>query len=121
MALLSLTWLFLPPGKHSRAAAASSLSNPLYMDNVGCYGTEAKLTDCAYHRETSDDHNSGVVWIDCSTAEHSESSTESKSNYTLSTAVALVALIGFVLLLTAVAGFILCTKNRCIRKKISLS
>ena len=35
------------------------------MDNVGCYGTEARLTDCAYHRDTSEDSHSGDVWIDC--------------------------------------------------------
>ena len=35
------------------------------MDNVGCHGTEAKLTDCAYHRDTSEDRHSGDIWIEC--------------------------------------------------------
>ena len=38
------------------------------MDNVGCHGTEAKLTDCAYHRDTREDHLSGDIWIECDPA-----------------------------------------------------
>ena len=90
------------------------------MDNVGCYGTETRLTDCAYHRDTSEDRHSGDVWIDCrgSSGEHHESSTESKSTHAITTAIAVVALIGFVFLLIAVTVYILCTKNRFIQKKI---
>ena len=52
------------------------LSIPMYMDNVGCYGTEAKLTDCAYDTDTSEDTHYGDVWIDCSMS----SSVNSKPN-----------------------------------------
>ena len=50
------------------------------MDNVGCYGTEARLTDCAYDMDTisddytydddysSEDTHYGDVWIDCSSS-----------------------------------------------------
>ena len=36
------------------------------MDNVGCYGTENRLIDCAYNTDTREDTHTGDVWIDCS-------------------------------------------------------
>lgn len=42
------------------------------MDSVGCYGSEAKLIECSYHMDTSEDSHSGDVWIDCSTRSSSE-------------------------------------------------
>ena len=81
------------------------------MDDVGCYGTEDRLIDCAYHTDTSEDSHSGDVWMDCSNSQHRDRSVGPKVEKTTSTIVALVALIGFILLLIAFAAYILCTKR----------
>ncbi|CAI8015578.1 Neurotrypsin [Geodia barretti] len=65
----------------TKTATRRSISTPIQMDNVGCYGTEARLIDCAYDMETiidytddysedyaSEDTHYGDVWIDCSSS-----------------------------------------------------
>ena len=91
------------------------------MDNVGCYGAEARLTDCAYYRDTSEDSHSGDVWIDCSSSVNSiesdnNTATDSGDNVT-GFIVALVALVSLVLLSNiAFVSYILCSKG--LHKKI---
>jgi hypothetical protein len=102
-------------GQYSANAARKAISTPIYMDNVGCHGTEAKLTDCAYHRDTSEDRHSGDVWIDCSSSANSiesnnNTATDSGDNVT-GLIVALVALVGLVLLSIAFVGYILWSKR----------
>ena len=85
------------------------------MDNIGCHGTEARLTDCAYHRDTSEDSHSGDVWIDCSSSANSiesnnNTATDSGDNVT-GLIVALVAFVGLVLLSIAFVGYILWSKR----------
>ena len=53
-------------GTYSATAITKFLSNPIHMDNVGCYGTENRLIDCAYNTDTREDTHTGDVWIDCS-------------------------------------------------------
>ena len=88
------------------------------MDNIGCQGTENKLTECGYHTDTSEDSHSGDIWIDCSdssitTNDESKSSSnddaalEARTNAAL--ALAVVTLIGFILL---VISLVICTKHR---------
>ena len=89
------------------------------MDNVGCHGTEARLTDCAYHRDTSEDRHSGDIWIDCSsssTESNNNTETDSGDNVT-GFIVAPVALVSLVLLSNiAFVSYILCSKG--LHKKI---
>ena len=94
------------------------------MDNVGCHGTEAKLTDCAYHRDTREDHLSGDIWIECDPASDPVPEIESDdskicrgNNDTLEKgsqdglAVALVALIISLLVTFALVGYIIFIKK----------
>ena len=74
--------IFFLTGTYStKTATGRSISTPIQMDNVGCYGTEARLIDCAYDMETiidytddysedyaSEDTHYGDVWIDCSSS-----------------------------------------------------
>ena len=74
--------IFFLIGTYStKTATRRSISTPIQMDNVGCYGTEARLIDCAYDMETiidytddysedyaSEDTHYGDVWIDCSSS-----------------------------------------------------
>ena len=57
---------FFTTGKHSRIPGTNALSTPIFMDNIGCQGTENKLIECGYHTDTSEDSHSGDIWIDCS-------------------------------------------------------
>ena len=89
-----------------------------YMDNVGCHGTETRLTDCAYHRDTSEDSHSGDIWIDCSSSSNSANNIESDNSTATDSGdnvtgliVALVALVGLVLLSIAFVGYILWSKG----------
>ena len=57
--------IFCSTGKHFTSATSKGLTTPIYMDAVGCYGTESKLIDCTFHTDTSEDSHSGDIWIDC--------------------------------------------------------
>jgi len=35
------------------------------MDNVACFGSEAKLINCSYHSDTSEDDHSADVLVHC--------------------------------------------------------
>ena len=105
------------------------------MDNVGCYGTEEKLIDCAYHTNTRRDRHSGEVWIDCGSAEGSCDNANNieacdqmaaLSDHT-AIIMALVSLVGLFLLVTALVGYILYTRKsklqqrmRCVTHNIQL-
>ena len=94
------------------------------MDNVGCHGTEAKLTGCAYHRDTSEDRPSGDIWIECDPASNpgpeiqsydpksgrgNKDTLEKGSQDGLT--MALVALIISLLVTFALVGYIIFTKQ----------
>ena len=91
------------------------------MDNVGCYGPEAKLTHCAYHTDTSEDSHSRDVWIDCRNTESNYSSTggsddavpvtTSEKTSDVALIVALVGLIFSILVSIALAAYIIYTKQ----------
>jgi hypothetical protein len=115
---------FNSTGRHYKTTATYALSTPIYMDNVGCHGTEAKLTDCAYHRDTSEDRHSGDIWIECDPAsdpgpeiESDDSKSGRGNNDTLEKgsqdglAVALVALIISLLVTLALVGYIIFIKK----------
>ena len=40
--------------------------SPIHTDNVACYGSETKLTECMFHKDTSEDKHSEDVWVSCS-------------------------------------------------------
>ena len=60
--------MFSFSGKHSSSSITKSLTTPIHMDNIGCYGTEVKLIECAYNTDTSEDSHSHDIWIDCSSS-----------------------------------------------------
>ena len=105
------------------------------MDNIGCHGTEARLTDCAYHRDTSEDRHSGDIWIECDTISKPEpedkTETDPKSNgiqteqrvvsekgSDVGLIVALVALIISIVVTIVLVGCLLYKKQEHIREKI---
>ena len=105
------------------------------MDNVGCHGTEAKLTDCAYHRDTSEDRHSGDIWIECDPASdpgpEDKTETDPKSDgirteqrvisekgSDVGLIVALVALIISIVVTIVLVGCLLYKKQEHIREKI---
>jgi hypothetical protein len=120
-------------GQYSANAVRKALSTPIYMDNVGCHGTETRLTDCAYHRDTSEDSHSGDIWIECDPAsdpgpgpeiESDDSKSGGGNNDTLEKgsqdglAVALVALVISLLVTFALVGYIIFTKQKVLFKRI---
>ena len=54
-------------GYYGTSKNIGTLSSPIFMDNVACYGTESKLIDCTYHTDTSEDEHSEDIWINCGT------------------------------------------------------
>ena len=54
-------------GRYDTSQNRGTLSSPIFMDNVACYGTESKLIDCTYHTDTSEDKHSEDIWINCGT------------------------------------------------------
>ena len=110
------------------------------MDNVGCHGTETRLTDCAYHRDTSEDSHSGDIWIECDTTSkpEPEDKTEtdqkdddpksdgiqteqrvvSEKGSDVGLIVALVALIISIVVTIVLVGCVLYKKQEHIREKI---
>ena len=53
----------------------SSPSLPVHMTLVGCYSSDEKLTDCAYHEYTSSGNHHMDISVDCGS-----STTESELN-----------------------------------------
>jgi len=41
------------------------ISSPIFMNNVGCYGQESKLTDCSFGTDTAANHHSDDVVVYC--------------------------------------------------------
>ena len=56
------------------------ISAPIQIDNVACYGAEAKLIDCSYHTDTSEDDHSEDIWVRCVKIDHPDSSTTSSTD-----------------------------------------
>ena len=82
------------------------------MDNVACYGSEAKLIDCSYYMNTNEDDHINDIWIDCdatidavTSANSNETSTSTTS--TIALAVALIALCISFLVTALLIGYIL--------------
>ena len=108
---------FLTIGKHSRILATNALSTPIFMDNIGCQGTENKLIECGYHTDTSEDSHSGDIWIDCSDSSSNDELKDAALDKRTSAAlaVAVVTLIGFILLAIAL---VICTKIGLVHQKM---
>ena len=45
--------------------AKGVISAPIYLDNVACYGSEERLTNCTYSTDTSEDSHTDSIWLDC--------------------------------------------------------
>ena len=133
--------LFVFAGRHFKTTATYALSTPIYMDNVGCHGTEDRLIDCAYHTDTSEDRHSGDIWIECNTASKSEPDQTpeikqknedppsdgqaekrvvSERGSDVGLAVALVALVISLVVVFALIAVLLYKKQRRIRETIRL-
>ena len=110
------------------------------MDDVGCYGAEDRLIDCAYHTDTSEDSHSGDVWIECDSASSDPDGTNRANNTdtgektdtsekTATTAeagtdsdtgliVAVVALVVLIILTIAFVGYIIYTRRSGKRERM---
>ena len=47
------------------STSSSEGTGPILMDNVGCFGWEARLIDCSHSRDTSEDTHDGDVAVQC--------------------------------------------------------
>ena len=133
--------LFVSTGRHFKTTATYALSTPIYMDNVGCHGTEDRIIDCAYHTDTSEDRHSGDIWIECDTASkpdpdkkpetgqknegpqsdgQAEKRVVSERGSDVGLAVALVALVISLVVVFALIAVLLYKKQRRIRQTIRL-
>ena len=115
---------FFTTGKHSRIPGTNALSTPIFMDNIGCQGTENKLIECGYHTDTSEDSHSGDIWIDCSdssTATNDElmssSSDDTELEARTNAALALAVVIPICFIVLAIA-LVICIKRGLIRQKM---
>ena len=115
---------FLTTGKYSRISVTNALSTPIFMDNIGCQGTENKLIECGYHTDTSEDSHSGDIWIDCSdssiatndefmSSNSNDADIEARTNAAL--ALAVVIPICFIILAIAL---VICIKRGLICQKM---
>lgn len=41
------------------------IHSPIYLNNVACFGSETKLTECSYHTDTNADKHSEDIWVNC--------------------------------------------------------
>ena len=115
---------FFTIGKHSRIPVTNALSTPIFMDNIGCQGTENKLIECGYHTDTSEDGHSGDIWIDCSDSSitTNDESKSSKSDVAAleartNTALTLAVVIPICFIVLAII-LIICIKKGLIRQKM---
>ena len=85
----------------------SSISLPVHLTTVGCYGFEEKLNDCAHHKYTSSDPSMDIS-INCISSE------DSSSNDSVSTAALTIAVVCIiaVIVLIAVQIFVVLFKQR---------
>ena len=116
---------FFTTGKRSRIPGTNALSTPIFMDNIGCQGTENKLIECGYHTDTSEDSHSGDIWIDCSDSSSITTNDESKSSSNdvaalearTNAALTLTVVIPICFILLGIV-FIICIKKSLIRQKM---
>ena len=83
------------------------------MDNVACYGSEDKLTDCTYHTDTSEDVHKDDIWINCNVINSNEGPTSvtndqqsteerSKSESPTNTTALVVSLVGLAIIILVI-------------------
>ena len=95
----------LTAGEYSTSTLKSTLSAPIFMDNVACQGSEAKLIDCTYHTDTSEDKHSDDIWVKCSIQSASSSQDNAISDAAL--AVAVIGLMISIFVITFMIGCVL--------------
>ena len=81
------------------------LSMPIVMNNVTCFGSEAKLIECNYRNDTSGDDHSEDVWVNCD-ASSPDRSTEQSSSSTSVTVVVLLLYISILVIIITVVAFL---------------
>ena len=67
--------LYFCIGDYIRNQRKGILSAPIFMDDVGCYGSEDKLIDCSYHTDATKDEHINDVWITCNANEQATQAT----------------------------------------------
>ena len=73
-------------GKFNSHKGKGTISAPIFMDNVACYGSEDKLIDCTYHTDTSEDEHVNDIWINC------DGTVSEKSSSLVAMVISLIAL-----------------------------
>jgi preprotein translocase subunit SecF len=90
-------------GDYIRNQRKGILSALIFMDNVGCYGSEDKLIDCTYQTDTTEDEHINDIWITCNANEQATQATfdateiVSSSESTSTTSVVALAVVVIVL------------------------
>ena len=81
------------------------LSTPIFMDNVACSVLESKLTNCSYHRDTTEDSHSEDIIVHCAASSATEPFKQD-SSFSISVASLIMVLGVCILLLVAFVVFI---------------
>ena len=83
------------------------------MDNVACYGSEDKLTDCTFNTQTSEDVHNNDIWIECSSVIGTSMSTINNEENNTALIISLVAVCGLLLVLVVISSVVcLCKCKR---------
>ena len=119
-------------GDYGAYQKKSILSAPIFMDNVACYGSEDKLVDCSYNKDTTEDKHLNDIWINCNVTSGKQQGTQAtsdtaevaspsantlttKSTTTTSTVALVVAMIGLGISIVVIAiliGYIVYKRKR---------
>ena len=96
---------------YTKIDRTSAHTLPVSMTLVGCYGSEERLIDCAYHDYTDDHDDSMDIRISCGSSQSSAAGLSSESTASLSIAV-IIAIAFIILIAILIAMFILRRKKK---------
>ena len=84
------------------------LSTPIVMNNVTCFGSEAKLIECNYRKDTSGDDHSEDIWVNCDASSPDRSTKQSSSSTSVTVVVLVVLLcVSILVIIITVVAFLL--------------
>ena len=90
------------------------------MDNVACFGSETKLTECTHHTDTIEDDHSEDVWVKCRSKDNLDSAIQNKPDVKQSNIKSMAALtVALVVCLLVITLVIIYVAVKYLRKKKS--